>query len=53
MSLHQLADEIHWLADVVFGVGQGETQRFKFFLDTLKSKEMKAYVDVELTQVCS
>ena len=41
MSRHQLANEIHRLADVVFGVGRGEAQRVELFLDSLKSGEMR------------
>ena len=41
MSLHQLADEIHQLTAVVFGVGRGEAQGVELFLDLLKSGEMR------------
>ena len=41
MTLYQLADEIHRLGDVVFGVGLGEHQRVDYFLEALKSLEMK------------
>ena len=41
MSLHQLADKILRLANVVFGVGRGEAQQVEFFLDSSKSGEMR------------
>ena len=32
MTLHQLGDEIHQLSAVVFGAGNGESQRVEFFM---------------------
>ena len=40
-DLHQLADKIHQLSDVVFGVGRGEAQQVELFLDAFKSGEMR------------
>ena len=41
MTVHELGDEINRLADVVFGAGLNEAQRVEYFLDALKSGEMR------------